>query len=114
MQYTVTLLVTVDIVIKWGCKKSPVENRGRNVLDFLCKKQAETIAESAILWYNICMTKHKYNQEYYTPIQMKISVDLEIIIEISDPIYTFNKIIDKVDTKKIPCCGRKQGWSPKN
>ena len=46
------------------------------------------------------MTKHKYNQEYYTPIQMKISVDLEIIIEISDPIYTFNEIMDKVDLKK--------------
>lgn len=64
------------------------------------KKQAETIAESAILWYNICMTKNKYNQEYYTPIQMKIPVDLEKIIEISDPIYTFNEIMDKVDLKK--------------
>ena len=31
---------------------------------------------------------------------MKISVDLEIIIEISDPIYTFNEIMDKVDLKK--------------
>lgn len=67
---------------------------------FYAKKQAETIAESAILWYNICMTRNKYNQEYYAPIQMKIPVDLEKIIEISDPIYTFNEIMDKVDLKK--------------
>ena len=38
--------------------------------------------------------------EYYTPIQMKIPVDLEKIIKISDPIYTFNEIMDKVDLRK--------------
>ena len=38
--------------------------------------------------------------EYYTPIQMKISVDSEKIIEISDPIYTFNEIIDKINIRK--------------
>jgi len=38
--------------------------------------------------------------EYYTPIQMKITVDLEKIIEISDPIYTFNEIMDEVDLRK--------------
>ena len=53
---------------------------------------AETIAESAILWYNICMSKHKYNQNHFNTIQLKIPVDLEKIIEISDPIYTFNEI----------------------
>ena len=62
------------------------------VLDFLCTKIAETIAESAILWYNFNMFSKKINQEHYTPIQMKIPVDLEKIIEISDPIYTFNEI----------------------
>ena len=60
------------------------------VLDFLCTKIAETVAESAILWYNFGMTSNKTNQENYTPIQMKFPVDLEKIIEISDPIYTFN------------------------
>ena len=61
---------------------------------------AETIAESAILWYNICMTKHKYNQSHFNTIQLKIPVDLEKIIKISDPIYTFNEIMDKVDLRK--------------
>ncbi len=61
---------------------------------------AETVAESAILWYNICMTKHKYNQSHFNTIQMKIPVDLEKIIEISDPIYTFNEIIEQIDLYK--------------
>ena len=49
------------------------------------------------------MTKNKFNQIHYTPIQMKIPVDFEKIIEISDPIYTFNEIMSKVDLKKILC-----------
>ena len=46
------------------------------------------------------MFTKKTNQKNYTPIQMKFPVDLEKIIEISDPIYTFNEIMDKVDLKK--------------
>ena len=38
--------------------------------------------------------------EYYTPIQMKFPVDLEKIIEISDPIYTFNEIMEQIDLYK--------------
>ena len=40
------------------------------------------------------------HDEYYTPIQMKIPVDLEKIIEISDPIYTFNEIMEQIDLYK--------------
>ena len=46
------------------------------------------------------MTNKKTNQENYTPIQMKFPVDLEKIIEISDPIYTFNEIMNEVDLRK--------------
>ena len=70
------------------------------VLDFLCTKIAETIAESAILWYNFNMTNKKTNQDNYTPIQMKFPVDLEKIIKISDPIYTFNEIMEQIDLQK--------------
>ena len=70
------------------------------VLDFLCTKIAETVAESAILWYNFNMPNKKINQENYTPIQMKFPVDLEKIIEISDPIYTFNEIMEQIDLQK--------------
>ena len=37
---------------------------------------------------------------HYTPIQMKIPVDLEKIIELSDPIYTFNEIMEQIDLYK--------------
>ena len=70
------------------------------ILDFSCTKIAETVAESAILWYNFGMTKNKINQEYFTPIQMKFPVDLEKTIKISDSIYTFNEIMSKVDLRK--------------
>ena len=42
----------------------------------------------------------KNHNEYYTPIQMKFPVDLEKIIEISDPIYTFNEIMEQIDLQK--------------
>ena len=40
------------------------------------------------------------HNEYYTPIQMKFPVDLEKIIEISDPIYTFNEVVEQIDLQK--------------
>ena len=46
------------------------------------------------------MKTNKNHIEYYTPIQMKIPVDLEKIIEISDPIYTFNEIMEQIDLYK--------------
>jgi transposase len=64
------------------------------------KKKAEIVEKSAFLWYNICMLKNKYNQRYCNTIQLKIPVDLEKIIEISDPIYTFNEIMEQIDLYK--------------
>lgn len=40
------------------------------------------------------------NSEYFRPIQMRIPVDLEKIIEISAPIYTFNEIMEQIDLYK--------------
>ena len=37
---------------------------------------------------------------HYTPIQMRIQVDLEKIIKNSDPIYTFNEIMEQIDLYK--------------
>ena len=46
------------------------------------------------------MKKHMKPQEYCTPIQMKIPVDLRKIIEISDEIYTFIEIMNQIDLMK--------------
>ena len=75
-------------------------SRFENNFAFSIKKMAETIAESAKLWYNINMKNLFTTDVYYTPIQMKIPVDLEKIIEISDPIYTFNDLMNKIDLRK--------------
>ena len=40
------------------------------------------------------------HNKHYNTIQMKIPVDLEKIIEISDPIYTFNEIMGQIDLYK--------------
>lgn len=47
--------------------------------------------------------------EHYTPIQMKFPVDLERIIEIFDPIYTFNEIMSKLGLKKYFVAERNNG-----
>ena len=53
------------------------------------------------MWYNTIVMKNLYTtNEHYTPIQMKIPVDLEKIIKISDPIYTFNEIMERIDLQK--------------
>lgn len=39
-------------------------------------------------------------QEYYTPFQFKLPIEIEKIIEISDPVYTFCEVIDHIDLNK--------------
>lgn len=46
------------------------------------------------------MNSYKLYHNHYTPIQLKIPVDFEKIIEISDPIYTFNEIMEQIDLQK--------------
>ena len=69
-------------------------------MHFLHTKTAETIAVTAVLWYNKYMKNKINTKEYYTPIQMKFQVGFEKIIEISDPIYTFNEIVNQIDLRK--------------
>ena len=36
----------------------------------------------------------------YTPIQLKLPVDLENIIEVNDAVYAFNEVVSHIDLKK--------------
>lgn len=38
--------------------------------------------------------------EYYTPIQLKLSLDLETLISFDDPIYTFDKILKECNIEQ--------------
>ena len=44
------------------------------------------------------------SQNNYTPYQLKLPVDLERIIEISDPVYTFCEVMDHIDRVLISNC----------
>lgn len=41
----------------------------------------------------------------YTPIQLVIPMDLSIIIDISDPVYTFNEVMSHIDLNKFFAAG---------
>ena len=42
----------------------------------------------------------KYQQEYDTPYQLKFPIEIEKIIETTDPVYTFCEVIDHIDLNK--------------
>ena len=46
------------------------------------------------------MKKTYIHQWYYTPYQVKIPVEIEKIIEITDPVYTFSEVMDHIDLNK--------------
>ena len=41
--------------------------------------------------------KQKNTVTHFTPIQLKLPVDLERIIKISDPVYAFNEVVSHID-----------------
>ena len=41
------------------------------------------------------------SQEYYTSIQPKMPVDMERLIEVDDPVYSFNEVLRHIDLKTI-------------
>ena len=41
------------------------------------------------------------SREYYTPIQLKMPVDMERLIEVDDPVYSFNEVLRHMDLKNI-------------
>ena len=44
--------------------------------------------------------KNHINKVYYTPYQLKLPPEIEKIIEISDPVYTFNEVFRHIDLNK--------------
>lgn len=56
--------------------------------------------EPAKWWYNLTAMKKHITEKYITPIQLKMPVDMERIIEISDPVYTFNEVMEHIDLNK--------------
>ena len=51
------------------------------------------------LWYNV-IVKKQTPQEHYTAYQLKLPVEIEKIIEISDPVYSYSEVMDHIDLNK--------------
>ena len=51
------------------------------------------------MWYNVIVQKQN-PQEHYTAYQLKLPVEIEKIIEISDPVYSFSEVMDHIDLNK--------------
>ena len=51
------------------------------------------------------------SQEYYTPIQLKMPVEMERMIEVDDPVYSFNEVISHIDLNRyfVEDAGHKTG-----
>lgn len=54
----------------------------------------------SFLWYNVLMSKKHTITGYYTAYQLKLPVDIEKVIEISDPVYTFCDVMNHINLKK--------------
>ena len=44
--------------------------------------------------------KNQTTQMYNTPYQLKLPLEIEKIIEISDPVYTFSEVLNQIDLKR--------------
>ena len=64
------------------------------------KTAAEGVPNAAVWCYSVVDMKQK-TVTHFTPIQLKLPVDLERIIKISDPVYAFNEVV----SHKVNCSG---------
>lgn len=48
------------------------------------------------LWYNLTAMKNN-TIKYSTPYQMKLPLQIETIIPVTDPVYTFSEVMDHID-----------------
>lgn len=67
---------------------------------FLRIRNGCPLTEAAKWWYNVTAMKQNITGEYYTPIQLKMPLEIERIIEITDPVYTFHEVISHIDLNK--------------
>ena len=62
---------------------------------------AAFIVKRPLLWYNLTTMKNNTTSvNYITPYQLKIPMDVSIIIPVDDPVYTFNEVMNHIDLSK--------------
>ena len=64
------------------------------------------------MWYNVIVQKQN-PQEHYTAYQLKLPVEIEKIIEISDPVYSFSEVMDHIDLNKYLTIEERRSGRPR-
>ena len=64
------------------------------------------------LWYNVIVQKQN-PQEHYTAYQLKLPVEIEKIIEISDPVYSYSEVMDHIDLNKYLTIEERRSGRPR-
>ena len=62
------------------------------------KRDGCPLSEAAKWWYNVTAMKLHITGVHYTPIQLKMPLEIERIIEVNDPVYTFHEVMSRVVT----------------
>ena len=70
-----------------------MRSREKRLLILCYERDGCPLSEAAKRWYNVTAMKQHNTDIYYTPIQLKLPVDMERIIEVNDPVYTFHEVI---------------------
>ena len=50
-------------------------------------------------WYNVIMKCSNIIQQNYTVKRLRLPLETDILIDVSDPIYTFDEVLGSVDLK---------------
>ena len=51
-------------------------------------------------WYSLTTMKNLTTEEYYTPYQLKLPLEISKIIDADDPVCTFSEVMDHIDLSK--------------
>lgn len=62
------------------------------LLIFRYKRDGCPLTEAAKWWYNVTAMEQNITGAYYTPIQLKTPLEIERMIEVNDPVYTFSPL----------------------
>lgn len=89
---------------KGAVKKVPyrkVRSREKRLLIFVIKRDGCPLSEAAKWWYNVTAMKLHITGVHYTPIQLKMPLEIERIIEVNDPVYTFHEVMSHIDLHNL-------------
>lgn len=57
--------------------------------------------KQSLLWYNLVVNKkNTISKVYSTPYQLRLPIEMSLIIDVNDPVYSFTEVMNHIDLKK--------------